>query len=79
MRGNRKAKATFDALSPSHQREYVEWLTGANAGRAQDIKTQTAGVIVLQLDMPKAIQVGDTLIVQAGCEIFGAMVRCGNR
>jgi uncharacterized protein YdeI (YjbR/CyaY-like superfamily) len=24
-----KARATFDAFSPSHQREYVEWITEA--------------------------------------------------
>ena len=29
FRKNAKAKATFDALSPSQQREYVEWLTEA--------------------------------------------------
>ena len=26
---NRKAAATFDALSPSHRRDYVEWITEA--------------------------------------------------
>lgn len=29
FRKNAKAKATFDALSPSQQREYVEWITEA--------------------------------------------------
>ncbi len=29
LKSNRKAKATFDAFSPSHQREYIEWLTEA--------------------------------------------------
>jgi len=29
LRGNKKASATFDAFSPSHRREYVEWITEA--------------------------------------------------
>ncbi len=29
LKKNKKALATFDALSPSHQREYVEWITEA--------------------------------------------------
>ena len=29
MKKNRKAAATFDAFSPSHRREYLEWITGA--------------------------------------------------
>jgi uncharacterized protein YdeI (YjbR/CyaY-like superfamily) len=28
---NKQAKATYDAFSPSHQREYLEWITGAKA------------------------------------------------
>jgi uncharacterized protein YdeI (YjbR/CyaY-like superfamily) len=28
---NKKAKSTFDAFSPSHQREYLEWIIGAKA------------------------------------------------
>jgi uncharacterized protein YdeI (YjbR/CyaY-like superfamily) len=28
---NAKAKATFDAFSPSHKREYLEWITDAKA------------------------------------------------
>ena len=36
-----KARATFDAFSPSHQREYVEWLTEAKteATRARRLAT----------------------------------------
>jgi len=29
LKKNKKAKATFDAFSPSHKREYIEWLTEA--------------------------------------------------
>jgi uncharacterized protein YdeI (YjbR/CyaY-like superfamily) len=28
---NRKAKATYDAFSPSHKREYLSWITEAKA------------------------------------------------
>jgi uncharacterized protein YdeI (YjbR/CyaY-like superfamily) len=38
---NRKALATFDGFSPSHKREYVEWIAGAKreATRQQRLKT----------------------------------------
>jgi uncharacterized protein YdeI (YjbR/CyaY-like superfamily) len=29
LKTNKKARATFDGFSPSHQREYVEWITEA--------------------------------------------------
>lgn len=29
LKKNRKAKATFDAFSPSHRRDYLEWITDA--------------------------------------------------
>lgn len=29
LKKNRKAQATFDAFSPSHRREYLEWITEA--------------------------------------------------
>lgn len=29
LKKNKKALATFEAFSPSHKREYVEWVTGA--------------------------------------------------
>ena len=28
---NKKARAAFDAFSPSHRREYLEWITGAKS------------------------------------------------
>ena len=33
LQKNKKAKAAFDAFSPSHKREYVEWITEASAMR----------------------------------------------
>ena len=33
---NSKAKAAFDAFSPSHRREYVEWITGAKTDITRD-------------------------------------------
>ena len=29
LQKNKKARAAFEAFSPSHQREYIEWITGA--------------------------------------------------
>jgi uncharacterized protein YdeI (YjbR/CyaY-like superfamily) len=33
---NRKAQAGFDALSPSHKREYIEWITEAKSDETRD-------------------------------------------
>jgi hypothetical protein len=33
---NKKAKAQFDAFSPSHRREYVEWITEAKTDETRD-------------------------------------------
>jgi len=35
MRKNKKALAGFEAFSPSHQREYVEWITEAKASETR--------------------------------------------
>jgi uncharacterized protein YdeI (YjbR/CyaY-like superfamily) len=41
LKKNAQAKATYDAFSPSHRREYVEWITGAQGEetRARRVKT----------------------------------------
>lgn len=41
LRKNRKAKTAFDALSPSHRREYSEWIAAgkADATRARRVAT----------------------------------------
>jgi len=41
LRKNKKASAAFAGLSPSHQREYIEWITGAKteATRARRLDT----------------------------------------
>jgi uncharacterized protein YdeI (YjbR/CyaY-like superfamily) len=31
LKKSRKAKAVFDAFSPSHKREYIEWITEAKS------------------------------------------------
>lgn|SRR5262249_36987429 len=36
-----KARATFDALSPSHRREYLEWVTEAKADATRDKRIAT--------------------------------------
>lgn len=43
LKKNRKARAMFDSLSPSHRREYVEWIAEAktDATRAKRIATTT--------------------------------------
>ncbi len=38
---NRKAKAAFDKLSPSHRREYVEWISDARAAATKERRTAT--------------------------------------
>ncbi|HEX6533623.1 MAG TPA: YdeI/OmpD-associated family protein [Gemmatimonadaceae bacterium] len=43
LRANRKAAATFDAFSPSHRREYVEWITEAK-GEATRARRLAAAV-----------------------------------
>jgi uncharacterized protein YdeI (YjbR/CyaY-like superfamily) len=39
---NKKAQATFDKFSPSHKREYVEWITEAKAEPTRIRRLETA-------------------------------------
>lgn len=41
LKSNKKAKSVFEAFSPSHKREYIEWITGAKteATRQKRLKT----------------------------------------
>jgi uncharacterized protein YdeI (YjbR/CyaY-like superfamily) len=39
---NSKAKATFDGFSPSHRREYVEWISGAKTDETRDRRIEQA-------------------------------------
>jgi uncharacterized protein YdeI (YjbR/CyaY-like superfamily) len=39
---NAKARATFDAFSPSHQREYIEWIAEAKSEETRDRRIATA-------------------------------------
>ena len=39
---NRKAKAAFEKFSPSHRREYVEWITEAKTEPTRDKRIATA-------------------------------------
>jgi hypothetical protein len=36
LRANSRAKATYDAFSPSHRREYLEWITEAKTDATRD-------------------------------------------
>ena len=42
LKKNRKAQAAFDAFSPSHRREYVEWVTEAKTEATRDKRMETA-------------------------------------
>ena len=39
---NRRAKTSFDELSPSHRREYLEWITEAKTDATRDKRITTA-------------------------------------
>ena len=39
---NRKAKAAFDGFSPSHKREYLEWITGAKRAETRNRRLHSA-------------------------------------
>lgn len=42
VRKNKKALATYEAFSPSHKREYVEWVTEAKAEATRKRRLETA-------------------------------------
>jgi uncharacterized protein YdeI (YjbR/CyaY-like superfamily) len=42
LQKNRKARAAFDGFSPSHKREYVEWITEAKRDETRLKRVQTA-------------------------------------
>ncbi|MDZ4806557.1 MAG: YdeI/OmpD-associated family protein [Candidatus Eisenbacteria bacterium] len=42
LKRNKKAKAAFDAFSPSHQREYMEWIGEAKAEATREKRLLTA-------------------------------------
>ena len=42
LRKNAKAKAAFDKFSPSHKREYVEWITEAKTEATRNRRLETA-------------------------------------
>jgi uncharacterized phage protein (TIGR02218 family) len=58
----------------------VTWVTGDNAGRSMEVKQhQAGGVFTLQLDMPHAIDVGDTFTAVPGCNKVGRDGDCKNK
>jgi uncharacterized protein YdeI (YjbR/CyaY-like superfamily) len=42
IRKNKKARAACEAFSPSHQREYVEWITEAKSDETRGRRLETA-------------------------------------
>jgi uncharacterized protein YdeI (YjbR/CyaY-like superfamily) len=43
LRNNPKARAAYDELSPSHKREYIEWITEAR--RSETRKQRVASAV----------------------------------
>lgn len=52
LRKNKKALATFEAFSPSHKREYVEWIAGA---RREETRTKRIRTAVKQMADRKSL------------------------
>jgi uncharacterized protein YdeI (YjbR/CyaY-like superfamily) len=42
LKKNAKARATFEAFSPSHKREYLEWITDAKTDETRQRRLATA-------------------------------------
>lgn len=42
LRRNPRARATFEGFSPTHRREYLEWITGAKAAATRERRLATA-------------------------------------
>ena len=42
LRKNKAARAAFDAFSPSHRRDYLEWITEAKTEATRDKRMETA-------------------------------------
>lgn len=42
IRKNKKAVTSYDAFSPSHQREYIEWIIGAKTGATREKRVAQA-------------------------------------
>lgn len=62
-------RQTFTATDlPASIGGLLTWTSGANAGRGMEVKTASAGQIVLALPMPYDIAAGDAYSVHAGCD-----------
>ena len=42
LKANKKALAVWQAFAPSHQREYIEWITEAKTEATRDRRLETA-------------------------------------
>jgi len=45
----------------------ITWTGGLNVGLSMEVKTYTVGAVLLQLQMPYSVQVGDSFSIVAGC------------
>lgn len=50
LAANRAARAAFEALPPSHQREYVEWITEAKKEETRRTRIQKTLTMLLEKD-----------------------------
>lgn len=66
--------ATLAAAQPNGWLTFgnLTWTSGANSGRAMEVKAQTAGAIELYLPMAGLVAVGDAFSVHAGCNLLQA-------
>ena len=46
LKQNRKAQDNFEKFSPSHKREYIEWVTGAKREETRQRRLQTALALI---------------------------------
>ncbi|HVX85750.1 MAG TPA: YdeI/OmpD-associated family protein [Phycisphaerae bacterium] len=54
LRGNAEARAAFEALSPSHRREYVKWITEAKKAETRQRRTEAAVVRMVENNKEEA-------------------------
>jgi uncharacterized protein YdeI (YjbR/CyaY-like superfamily) len=48
LKQNAKARSMFDAFSPSHKREYIEWITDAKTDQTRDRRLQSAVAMIAE-------------------------------
>jgi uncharacterized phage protein (TIGR02218 family) len=69
---------TAGALTPedTYGIGVVTWTSGLNVGLSMEVKSLTAGVYELQLDMPYTVAVDDDFTIVPGCNKIGRLGHC---